>query len=81
MSVMDFFQWLYDTPMADAIRVSTWLFPAIETMHVLAFVFVIGSIARLDLRLMGVIWRDRPVTEVAAQILPCRRSRPRPTCP
>lgn len=70
MSITDFFQWIYDTPLGEEVRVSEWLFPAFETIHVLALVFVVGSIARMDMRLLGWIWRDRPVTEVAAQVLP-----------
>jgi hypothetical protein len=38
--------------------------------HVIAIVIVLGSITRLDMRLMGLIWRERPVTEVAAEMLP-----------
>ena len=63
-------QWLNDTAMAEAIRDSVWLFPAIETVHVVAIVFVVGSIARLDLRLMGLIQRHRPVTEMSEEMLP-----------
>src|SRR5688572_3792513 len=66
----EFLQWLNDSPLAVLIRESIWAFPIIEAIHVLALVIVLGSIARLDLRLLGVVWRDRPVTEVAAEMLP-----------
>jgi hypothetical protein len=56
--------------LADGIRDSGWMFPAFETVHVVAIVFVVGSIARLDLRLMGLVWRDRPVSEVSGEMLP-----------
>jgi hypothetical protein len=57
-------------PFAEAIRISIWWFPVVETIHVLAIVFVLGSIARVDLRLIGAISRDRPITHVAAEMLP-----------
>ena len=63
-------QWINDTTLAETIRDSLWLFPAMETVHVLAIVFVVGSITRLDLRLMGLIQRHRSVTELSDQMLP-----------
>jgi hypothetical protein len=64
-------QWIGDLPLSQSIRGdSAWMFPAIETIHVLAIVFVFGSITRLDMRLMGLVWRNRRVTDVAAEMLP-----------
>jgi hypothetical protein len=63
-------QWLNDTQLAQSIRDSVWLFPAIETIHVIAIVIVVGAITRLDLRLAGLVWRDRPVTDVSGEMLP-----------
>lgn len=70
MGLEDFFSWVESWPMAEAIRTSVWMFPTIESLHVLAIVFVVGSIVEVDLRLLGVIWRDRPVTSVSAEMLP-----------
>lgn len=58
------------SPFAEAIRTSIWWFPVVETIHVLAIVFVLGSIAHVDLRLIGAISRERPITHVAAEMLP-----------
>jgi hypothetical protein len=55
---------------ATAIRESDWLFPIIETVHVLALSMVVGSIFMLDLRLLGVASLDRRVTAVSASVLP-----------
>ena len=68
--IVNILQWLNDTSLAEAIRDSVWIFPAIETVHVIAIALVVGSIMRLDLRLAGLLWRDRPVTEVSGQMLP-----------
>ena len=64
------FQWINDTALAENIRDSVWLFPLIECVHVVAIVFVVGSITRVDLRLMGLINRDRPVLDVHEEMLP-----------
>ena len=50
---MGILQWMNDTSLAESIRDSIWLFPVFETIHVAAIVLVVGSIARLDLRLAG----------------------------
>lgn len=70
MIIPQFCSWLENTKMAAAIRTSTWLFPTIESIHVLAITIVVGSAAMLDLRLLGIASRDRSVTEVHREILP-----------
>jgi hypothetical protein len=70
MSLTNVFGWLENLPYATAIRESGWLFPTIETTHVIALTMVVGSIGMMDLRLLGVSSRDRAVSEVSAQVLP-----------
>jgi hypothetical protein len=53
-----------------AVRESSWLFPTIETVHVLALVLVVGSIITVDLRLLGFANRERPFTQFAREMLP-----------
>jgi hypothetical protein len=62
--------WLQDLNFPTQIRESPWLFPTIETVHVFALVFVVGTIMTVDLRLLGVTNRDRPFSQVAAEMLP-----------
>jgi hypothetical protein len=59
-----------DTAVATAIREGDSLFPWIECVHVLALTLVIGSIAIVDLRLLGIRSRDRAVLETTADVLP-----------
>ena len=56
--------------MATAIREGETLFPWVECVHVLALTLVIGSIALIDLRLIGLISRERTIAQVSAAILP-----------
>ncbi len=44
--------------------------PTIESVHVLALVLVVGSIMRVDCRLLGIGNKDRPFTQIAAEMLP-----------
>jgi hypothetical protein len=66
----NFFQWLHDTPLADAVRANEMLFPWFESVHVLAITLVLGSIVVVDLRLLGVASRNRPVTRLIREVLP-----------
>jgi hypothetical protein len=49
---------------------STWMFPTIETLHVIALVTVIGTIAIVDLRLIGVASKGHRVSLLAKDTLP-----------
>jgi len=62
--------WLQDLNFPTQIRESEWLFPTIETIHVFALVLVVGSIMTVDLRLMGLSNKERPFSQVAAEMLP-----------
>ena len=47
--ILNLLQWVNDTPFAETIRESEWVFPAFETIHVVAIVLVLGSISRLEI--------------------------------
>ena len=64
------FKWLETSALGTAVSQSTWLFPAIETVHVIALALVVGSIAVLDLRLLDRTWRVRAITELTQDVLP-----------
>jgi hypothetical protein len=70
MALVDMFTWLEAQPFAVTIAESPWMFPTIEVVHVTAIVLVVGSIAMLDLRLLGVSRRDYGVMELAEETLP-----------
>ena len=56
-------------PLAAAMRHSLWLYPIVEIIHILGFVVLAGSVAMLDLRLLG-LSKTIPVTALARHILP-----------
>jgi len=66
-----FLNWLQGTPVAVAIRENELLFPWIESFHVLTIVLVVGTILIVDLRLIGVASRNRAVTVLMRDVLPC----------
>jgi hypothetical protein len=70
MSIHALLEWLQDTGIATSIREGDTLFPWIECAHVLAITFVVGSIAAVDLRLLGIASRDRRFSRLNAEIVP-----------
>jgi uncharacterized protein DUF6644 len=64
------FQKLHDLPLSELIRANELAFPWLESVHVLAITLVLGSIAVVDLRLLGLASTNRPVTELLRTILP-----------
>jgi len=68
--IKQIFQALEGTPWGTAVRESTWLFPTIESIHVLSLVLVVGSIMVVDLRLLNIASRQRSVKELTDEILP-----------
>ena len=66
----DLLTWIDATPLAEEIRISLWLFPALEIAHVAAIALVLGSLARVDLRLVGLASRNRSITEISREMLP-----------
>jgi hypothetical protein len=48
----------------------SWMFPALETVHVFSLVAVLGTVAFVDFRLLGLSGRDYPVTVLSRQALP-----------
>jgi hypothetical protein len=61
---------LQDLSLPTQIRESDWMFPTIETIHVFALVLVVGTIMTVDLRLLGFTNKERPFSQVAAEMLP-----------
>lgn len=65
-----FLHWLESTAPAIAISESSWLFPGIESIHVIAITLVVGSITMVDLRLLGLNLNEHSAGDVIAEILP-----------
>lgn len=70
MSILHLCQWLENTPAGVTVRQSLWLFPIVETIHTVGIVLMAGTIAVVDLRLLGFGLRREPVAAVLAQVLP-----------
>jgi hypothetical protein len=63
-------QWLEQTSIGTTIRESLWLFPIIETVHIFGIILLVGATSILDLRLMGLAFRDESVSKLAGRFIP-----------
>lgn len=70
MSAQRIFAWLENSRLAAAIAESSVLFPFIEAIHVLAAAFLVGSIAIVDLRLLGLLGRAQKPLRLLSDMLP-----------
>ena len=66
----DIFKLLNDSNFGFAVRENDYLFPMIESLHVLSDVIVFGSIAMVDLHLLGLTFRRSNFSKVSTELLP-----------
>jgi hypothetical protein len=63
-------KWLEQTSIGASIRQSLWLFPALETVHLLGMAALISTVTVFDLRLLGCTMKDKRVSDLAHRLLP-----------
>ncbi|MGA3044296.1 MAG: DUF6644 family protein [Bryobacteraceae bacterium] len=64
MSVLSFFTWCENSSLGEAIRDSRWLFPAIESVHLLGLAVIGGAVILVNLRLLGFGVRRQPAAQL-----------------
>lgn len=70
MSLLPLFEWCENAGVGQAIRISTWLFPVIEGIHLLGLCVIGGAILLVDMRLLGLGLRRQPIAELARDSRP-----------
>jgi hypothetical protein len=53
-----------------SVRESVWLFPAIETVHLLGMALLVAAIGAFDLRLLGWLLRRERVSNLGRRLVP-----------
>ena len=69
MDIVAFLKSLEASGLATRIRDSLWLFPLIESTHVIGLALVFGTIVIIDLRLLGIASTQRSFKRMASDIL------------
>ena len=70
MSLLPFCQWLAETQGSIALHESSYVYPLVESVHVLTLCVFVGMSVLLDLRLLGLTMRRIPVGEITSRLLP-----------
>jgi hypothetical protein len=60
---------LTSIPTSQFIRESSWAFPVIESIHVVAISLLVGTITIVDLRLIGIASNNRAITQISRDTL------------
>lgn len=67
-----FLNWLEGSYIADHIRQSLWLYPALEIIHITGITVLVGAAFMFDLRLLGYS-KSLSVSELSRHLLPWSR--------
>ena len=70
MSLLPFAQWIAGTPGSIGLHESLYMYPLVESLHVLTLCVFVGMSVLLDLRLLGLTLRRVPVTDITRRLLP-----------
>ena len=69
-SLLSLSHWLEHISWTNVIDNSPWLSPSMYVVHYFSFFLLIGTIAVIDLRLLGVAGRRQSITQLAEQFFP-----------
>ena len=68
--LLQFMQWLETTSLSVSFHESIWSFPIVESVHVLGLCLFLGMAVMTDLRLLGIVFKRVPLSEVMSRVLP-----------
>ena len=66
----EFCRWLVNSPWSHWMNSAEWVFPAVQSIHFIGFAMSIGTIAIVDLRLLGVGNRRWTALELYSDLAP-----------
>jgi hypothetical protein len=70
MSIRSVFEAVDALPSSVAIRESIYGYPALLTAHVIAMCLFAGLVIMMDLRLVGLAYRETPVSQIQRRLFP-----------
>lgn len=74
MTATSVFDWLATSPWAKAMNGSEWAFPLVQCLHFMGFALSIGTVAIVDLRLLGLGMRRQSASQLAEDLAPLTRA-------
>ena len=61
-------EWLVNSPWSHVMAAKEWVFPIVQSLHFIGFALLIGTIAMVDVRLLGIGMRRQTASELAADL-------------
>ncbi len=74
MDLLPFFKWCDQTALANSVRDSRFIFPIVESIHILALTVLVGSVVVVSLRLLGIGLKTMPVGELSKTLAGLRNA-------
>jgi hypothetical protein len=73
VSILSLLQWLDNTTWSTALHESLYMYPLVESTHVLTLGLFVGLTVMWDLRLLGLAFTRVPISDLSRRILPWSR--------
>jgi hypothetical protein len=70
MSLEEFYVWSEQTPIGVWLQTTTYPFPVIEAVHLLAITLMLGTLYAVNFRILGFVLKSRPLSEVVDGLAP-----------
>jgi hypothetical protein len=70
MTIAAFSDWLSSTAPSQFIQVTSWIIPAVQTVHILCIALLLSAAVVVDLRIFGAGLRSETLTQVADRFVP-----------
>ena len=70
MTLLPWFEWCEATALGQGVRASLWLFPVIESVHLIGLAVLGGAVLLVDLRLLGLGLKSQPAGQLAKDAQP-----------
>ena len=72
--MLSYLQWVYDSAWSTALRESLYMYPLVESTHVVTLMLFVGLTVMWDLRLLGIAFTTVPISEMGRRMLPWIRA-------
>src|SRR5262245_44187862 len=70
MNLLPWFEWCEASALGQGVRASLWLFPVIESLHLVALAVLGGAVLLVDMRLLGLGLKRQSPAELARDAQP-----------
>jgi hypothetical protein len=70
VSLLPYLEWLASTQWSIALHESLYMYPLVESTHVMSLMLFVGLTTMMDLRLVGAAFRHVPISQMTLRLLP-----------